>query len=109
MGADPTEVPAAMRTKIPPTVRVFDVGLRVNVDADAYVETLQAVVVEARIFIIISHQTYGRLLTHQTLILCIITCGVWLKRKLISITITSHPPLRWKQWYKQWRTSIERT
>ncbi|KAM3177548.1 hypothetical protein ACTXT7_004340 [Hymenolepis weldensis] len=79
----------------------FPQGLRVNTDADTYVGTLQTIVKPPwidsvaggrlpyvfqqdsapkprirwlRIFIIMSHKAYGHLLTHQTLILWIITC-----------------------------------
>ncbi|KAM3186045.1 hypothetical protein ACTXT7_005183 [Hymenolepis weldensis] len=58
---DPTEVPTVMHTKFPTTVMVFGVvrikelivtppcfpqGFRVNADADAYVETLQTILVK---------------------------------------------------------------
>ncbi|KAM3187133.1 hypothetical protein ACTXT7_002939 [Hymenolepis weldensis] len=45
--ADPTKAPTLMSTKFPPTVMTFSVissGLRVN--ADAYVVTLQAIVIK---------------------------------------------------------------
>ncbi|KAM3177933.1 hypothetical protein ACTXT7_003575 [Hymenolepis weldensis] len=41
---DPTEVQTVMRTKFPPILMVSGAGLRVNADADAYVETLQTIV-----------------------------------------------------------------
>ncbi|KAM3177862.1 hypothetical protein ACTXT7_003699 [Hymenolepis weldensis] len=41
----------------------------------------------SRIFIIMSHQIYGRLLTHQTLFLCIITGG----RGLVVKVVNKHP------------------
>ncbi|KAM3170956.1 hypothetical protein ACTXT7_017575 [Hymenolepis weldensis] len=43
---DLTEVPTVMLTKFLLTVMVFGVDLRVNADADTYVETLQTIIVK---------------------------------------------------------------
>ncbi|KAM3185178.1 hypothetical protein ACTXT7_006878 [Hymenolepis weldensis] len=44
---DLTEVPVVMPTKFPATMMVFGIGLKVNADADAYMENLQDIVVKS--------------------------------------------------------------